>query len=99
MSGGGSVNLDALFLGLTRPAMILGVSYVFFGTNLMACLIYFAITSSFKVTIFGAVVHVSGMIMTKKEPLGMEMLFLKMQKFNRCPNKWHHGGVNSYDVF
>lgn len=98
MSGGGNLRLDPLFLGLTRPAMILGVSFMFFVLNSITGVMIFVITSDFRIVPVIVVLHMFGVMLGKKEPLAIEMLFLKIQKFNKCPNKIYHGGRNSYDV-
>ncbi|QED23595.1 VirB3 family type IV secretion system protein [Candidatus Deianiraea vastatrix] len=95
----GNLRLDPLFLGLTRPAMILGVSFMYFVLNLLIGVVTFITTSSFKVVPVSVIIHLLGMMLAKKEPLAIEMLMLKMQKFNRCPNRVYHGGKNSYDMF
>lgn len=97
--GYGKVGLDPLFLGLTRPALLFGVSFIFFGLNMMSTLIYFVATSDFKVILLTAGLHIFGMAITKKEPLAVEMLMLRIQKFNMCRNRNFYGGVNSYGVF
>ena len=95
----GRVRNDPLFLGLTRPAVIFGVSFVYFAFNMIGCLMYFIITSDFKVVLVGAAIHIVGMAVTKKEPLAMEILLVRVQKCNKCVNKQFFGGRNSYDVF
>ncbi len=95
----GHLKLDPLFLGLTRPAMILGVSFMFFVLNSLTAVMFFVMTSNFKIVPVAVFIHLCGMMLAKKEPLAIEMLLVKMQKFNKCPNKIYHGGVNSYDMF
>lgn len=98
MSNGGHLKTDPLFLGLTRPAMILGVSFMFFVINSLFGVMYFILTSDFKIVIITVVIHVFGMLLAKKEPLAIEILLTKIQKFNKCPNKMYHGSRNSYDL-
>jgi len=100
MSGGlGSLKTDPLFLGLTRPAMILGVSFMFFVLNSLGCLMYFVMTSKFNVVIIGVAVHIFGMMLSKKEPLAVEILLTKLSKCGKCRNSQFHGGLNSYNMF
>jgi len=96
---GGNVKLDPLFLGLTRPAMILGVSFSYFIVNSLFGVMYFIMTSSFKIVPVTVLIHIFGMLLAKKEPLAVDMFLVKMQKFNRCPNRLYHGNRNSYDPF
>jgi type IV secretion system protein VirB3 len=95
----GRVGTDSLFLGLTRSAMIFGVSFMYFGMNIIFSLMYFVITSDFKVVIIAGVLHLFGMVVTKKEPLAIEILITKMQKCSACRNRQYYGRLNSYSVF
>lgn len=95
----GNLRLDPLFLGLTRPAMIMGVSFMYFVFNSMIGIVVFILSSNFKIVPVCVFIHIIGMMITKKEPLAVEMFLLKIQKFNRCPNRIKHGGRNSYDMF
>lgn len=91
--------MNPLFLGLTRPALVFGVSFIFFGMNVIMGLMYFVVTSDFKVVPVVVAAHIFGMMITKKEPLAIEILLLKMQKTNNCKNRTYYGGLNSYEVF
>ena len=95
----GKVKVDPLFLGLTRSAVLFGVSYMFFGLNVMISLLYFVMTSDFKVVLVAGAIHALGMVITKREPLAVEILMTKLQKCSSCRNKQFHGGANSYSVF
>jgi type IV secretion system protein VirB3 len=95
----GKLQTDPLFLGLTRPAMILGVSFMFFVLNSLTGIMIFVMTSSFIIVPVCVVFHIFGMLLAKKEPLAIEMLLLKIQRFNRCPNRAYHKNRNSYDLF
>lgn len=96
---GGSLDLDPLFLGLTRPAMIAGVTYTFFALNFMICTLGFVITSKFSFFMIGFVIHLIGVFICKKEPLAVEILFTKIQKCPLVRNNKFHGGLNSYNIF
>jgi len=95
----GKVKLDPLFLGLTRPAMLFGVSYMYFGFNVLICLMYFVMTSDFKIVLVAVAIHVFGMVITKKEPLAVEILMTRLTKCGGCRNRQFYGGVNSYSVW
>lgn len=95
----GRLSTNPLFLGLTRSALILGVSFMFFGLNTMGCIFYFILTSDFRIVLVGVVVHGFGMVLTKKEPLAVEMLLTRIQKIGFCKNKQFHGNLDSYDMF
>lgn len=96
---GGRISSDPLFLGLTRPAIILGVTYTYFGLNMLLCTMYFVMQSDFKVIFVGVVIHVFGMLITKKEPLAVEILLGKIGKCSKCMNKNFHHGTSSYKVY
>ncbi|MBN8828059.1 MAG: VirB3 family type IV secretion system protein [Sphingobacteriia bacterium] len=95
----GNIETDPLFVGLTRPAMMLGVPYNYFAVNFFfALLLFINFDNKFK-AIFGAVfMHFLGYILSFKEPRFMDLFMVKMKKCNRCKNKIFHG-ANSYDPF
>lgn len=94
----GTVSLDPLFVGLTRPTLFFGVSQSFGMLNALACVLYFIQTSDFKVVLVGAILHLIGYIACFKEPLIIELYMMKAQKCNKCKNKMFHG-ANSYDFY
>lgn len=91
------VRYDPLFVGLTRPALLFGVSLQFAMINLLVVGIFFINLSSFKVVFVGAINHLIGYILCFKEPRFMEIYLKKFEKFNVCPNKSYYG-ANSYYV-
>ncbi len=95
----GKLKTDPLFLGLTRPAMVFGVSFLFFGLNMMISVSYFVVTSDFRIVLFAVFFHGAGMLLTKKEPLAIEILMVKLQKCNGGQNKTFYKGLHSYGVF
>ena len=100
MAGSGRLQSDPLFQGLTRPTMILGVSYMYFVINAGVCLICFINMQSFKIIFFvGPTVHLIGYLICLKEPRAIELLIKKMQKGYKCTNRGYHGYTNSYDPF
>ncbi len=96
----GRLHSDPLFQGLTRPTMILGVSYMFFVVNAMINMITFINVQSFKLTLVLALgVHLAGYLICLKEPRAIELFLLKLSKGFRCMNRGFHGYTNSYDPF
>ena len=96
----GTVGADALFLGLTRPPMLLGVSYTFAALNGIVSLLAFIITNKFfylLVLLPGN--HMIGWFVCLKEPRAIELLLTRYSKCNICRNRYYHGGTNSYDVY
>ncbi len=98
MAGSGELEVDMLFLGLTRPAMIFGVSYVIVMLNFIICLMYYLLSSYFRAFLFMFVLHGVGYILSQREPLFLELFIVRQQKCNKCKNRFYHGMTNSYDV-
>jgi type IV secretion system protein VirB3 len=94
MSG---LNNDPLFVGLTRPTLIFGVSIQYAMLNMIISGIYFIQTSSIKIIFVAIIVHIIGYILCFKEPRFMELYIMKFSNFNKCPNKSYYG-ANSYDI-
>lgn len=96
----GTVGTDPLFLGLTRPPMLLGVSYTFAALNAMISLLAFVITNKFfYLLVLLPCNHMVAWFICLKEPRALELLLAKTSKCNVCPNRMYHGGTNSYDAY
>lgn len=96
----GRLQSDPLFQGLTRPTMILGVSYMYFVINAIVCMITFINTQDFKVLLMLApTVHLIGYLICLKEPRAIELFVIKMSKGYKCVNRGYHGFTNSYDPY
>lgn len=93
----GRLGYDPLFVGLTRPNLLFGVSIIYAMMNMMISVTYFINTSSFKIIPIALIVHFIGYIACFKEPRFMEIYLNKNAKCNQCPNKSYYG-VNSYNV-
>jgi type IV secretion system protein VirB3 len=93
----GHLNSDPLFVGLTRPTLIFGVSLPYAMLNIIGSITYFIQTSSIKVLFVAFAVHIVGYILCFKEPLFMEIYLNKASKFNKCSNKSYYG-ANSYYI-
>ena len=93
----GRLNADQLFVGLTRPTLIFGVSLPYAMLNIMGSITYFIQSSSIKVLFVALVAHMVGYILCFKEPLFMELYLNKVSKCNKCVNKTYYG-ANSYYV-
>ena len=97
---GGRIKADALFLGLTRPSMILGGTYVFAGLNALTSLMLFVMTSNFVyLLVMLPTLHGIAYLICLKEPLTLEMIIMKTSNFMKCRNKSFYDGTNSYDVY
>lgn len=92
------LNMDSLFVGLTRPPLLLGVSYMYVILNAMGCMLAYIITSNFKYLGIMVPIHLVGYFICSKEPLFIELFKVKAEKCSRCKNRFYHG-ANSYDQF
>lgn len=92
------LNADPLFLGLTRPAMIFGVTYPFAVVNGLLCLMYFVLSNDFRGFFALPLFHSIAYLICVKEPLAIDLLMVKGAKCTKCKNKSFHG-ANSYDVY
>jgi len=95
----GSLKTDALFLGLTRPALIAGVTFTYFAVESLVAILIFIMTSNFKIFLVAILIHAFGMMLCKREPLAIDMLLTKYQKTPSTFNKNYHGGLQSYNMF
>lgn len=98
MSSTGELKSDPLFVGLTRPPMFLGVSYMFVMMNALVSMLYFINSSDFKVVFFAVAMHLVGYIICFKEPLFIELFIIKSSKCMICKNKFYYR-ANSYDPY
>jgi type IV secretion system protein VirB3 len=96
----GRIQSDPLFLGLTRPSMILGVTYVFAGMELLSSLALFIMTSNFIfLLVMLPTLHCIAYLICLKEPLSLEMVIMKTSHFMKCRNRTFYNGTNSYDPY
>lgn len=93
------MNADPLFVGLTRPPMLFGVSYTYFVLNAFINMIAYILTNEFKyLLVFFPIVHAIGYYICSKEPLFIDLFMIRSNKCSRCKNKFYHG-ANSYDPY
>lgn len=97
---GGKLKADPLFQGLTRPAMIMGVSYLYFVINASVCMCFYINTSSIFIVLgVFPVVHAIGYMICLREPRAIELTSVKFGKTMRCINRFYHNNTNSYDAY
>lgn len=88
---------DRLVKGLTRPTMILGVTFNVFVLNLTISMLSYIISNQLIILlVFMPSIHLTCYIVSQKEPLFLELFMIKMNKCNQCSNRFYHG-KNSYD--
>lgn len=96
----GKIGTDLLFLGLTRPPMLFGVTYSFAAINGLLCLLLFIMTESFLyLLVMLPVIHGLCYLLCLKEPRALDLFIMKYSKFNICGNRMYYSGTNSYDSF
>ncbi len=93
----GQLRTDPLFVGLTRPTMIFGVSLFFALLNIMVTIVLFIQSPGIKILFIAVIVHLIGYLMCFKEPRFIELYLNKASKCNQCSNKRFYG-ANSYSV-
>lgn len=95
----GRLTADPLFQGLTRPPLVLGVSYMFFILNAIIIMVMFINTQSFLSFPLAAINHGFGYLLCSKEPRAIELWMMRMKYGFRSWNRAYHSFTNSYDVF
>lgn len=97
-SSTGSVSNDPLFVGLTRPTMIFGVSFKFFFLNFFISLLGYINSPGLMVIGLALSMHLLAYIICFKEPLFLELYMKKGEKCTRCKNRIYFE-ANSYDTY
>ena len=85
-----------LFLGMTRPAMVAGVTFPFFVINTLASIIAFLGSGELPYILLGLPTHAIGYIVCLKDPNLFSVWAVKLLKCMQCLNKKYWGGANSY---
>lgn len=97
----GGLQSDPLFLGLTRPAMILGVHYLMFLMNLIFQMLMFinkVYEHQFMVFPSAIGIHCLLYLICLREPRMIELLIARYGKCSKCKNRLYHRHTNSYDL-
>lgn len=98
----GRLQADPLFQGLTRPAMIAGVTIEYFALNGMFTMLAFVLTKDFTMLFMvGPIIHVIGVAICRKEPRAITFLIVRSQTAYRSWNNimGYHHNTSSYDVY
>jgi type IV secretion system protein VirB3 len=94
------IKMDPVFLALTRPAMLLGVTYSWFSVEGLIWVVYFINTSDFLTMIpGGAVTHAIGWYICAYEPRFMELFMIAAKSNYKCTNRLFHKNTASYDPY
>tara|TARA_R110000868_G_scaffold207266_3_gene456240 strand:+ start:584 stop:907 length:324 start_codon:yes stop_codon:yes gene_type:complete len=100
------IETDEMAISLTKPAMKLGVPFVPFYTNLMACfmgwMVYQSmtgVTDIINALIFlfiWFVVYATMYLITSKDTFGLTIFWVNLTKFTKQPNLQFWGNTESY---
>ena len=88
---------DPVFLGLTRPAIFLGVTHSFFVINLMVCLIGFLAAHSWLALFLAIPIHGLGYLACLHEPRIFDLAYTRASRCSRCVNR-RFWGTSTYDL-
>lgn len=91
------LHINPVFVGLTRPPMVLGVTMDYFGISVMSALIGFILFSSPLYLMLFLPLHVIGVIACAIDHNLFRILFKKLDCLN-VPNK-HLWGCQSYEPY
>lgn len=96
ISDDADIVLDPLFVGLTRPAMVLGVPYGAFITEVLAVAMIFLTTGSPLYILLALPIHGVMYLLSAHDPGMFASIFLWMQTIGRCRNKAFWGDAASF---
>ena len=100
MSNDDKVVADPLFLGLTRPPMVFGVSYKLAALNMLSSLLTFITTGDFfYLLVLMPTLHGLFFLLCLKEPRAIELFITKNSKCSICKNRSNYNNNNSYDLY
>ena len=81
------VEMDPLFLGMTRPPMVLGVTYTFFVINAMVTVISFLALNNLFAFLIGFPVHIVGYLLCLKDPRIFDIWRVRLLKTPMIRNR------------
>lgn len=87
---------DPLFIGMTRPPMIGGVTFLYMGLNAFGSIMLFVITGNLLYMLVFIPFHAVGYAICLKDPQLLDVMFKKLQKSAGVPNRKFWSG-NSYE--
>ena len=95
----GHVKNDPLFIGLTRPAMLLGASFSYTLFNMTVSAFGFLMLDNIYFLIAAIPIQGIGYQLCSKEPLIIELMRVRLSKCSRAIRNRLVHGANSYDPF
>jgi len=85
-----------LFLGMTRPPMVAGVTFNFFIINGGLSVFAFLGTGELPWILLGLPFHFVGYLICLKDPNIFEVWAVKLLKCSKCLNRKYWSNTNSY---
>lgn len=86
---------DTLFLALTRPAMVLGVTYTFLVVNVLATGLVFIWSRSLWALLLAAPIHLVGYVACVRDPRRFDVWFVRLRYALPVQTRFFWG-ANSY---
>lgn len=87
MSHQENLDMDILFAGATRPAMMFGVTYSFAILNgMFSLLLFLAVANPFYIAV-AIPGHMIGYLVCIKDPRTFEVFFVWLQTMAKCRNR------------
>ena len=87
---------DALFIGMTRPPMIAGVTFLYMGVNAFSVAFIYVLSQNLFMLLLFLPLHSVGYLMCLKDPRLMDVIVKRSQKSSGVTNKEYWGG-KSYE--
>lgn len=85
-----------LFIGMTRPPMIAGVTFNYFVVNSMIGIVAFLGTGQLPLILISLPTHAIGYMICLKDPNIFEVIAVKILKCMQCVNRRFWNDLNSY---
>lgn len=86
---------DILFLGLTRPPMVFGVTYTFLVVNVMMTGLVFIWSGNLWAILMAAPIHLTGYVACLRDPRRFDVWFVRLRYALPAQTRFFWG-ANSY---
>ena len=86
---------DILFLALTRPPMVFGVTYTFLVVNVLATGLGFIWSKNLWMLLMAAPIHLAGYVSCIRDPRLFDLWYVKLRYALPAQTRFFWGG-NSY---
>ena len=86
---------DILFLAVTRPSMVYGVTYTFLVANVLITGLVFIWSGNLWMILLGGPVHLAGYVSCIRDPRWFDLWYVRLRYALPAQNRFFWGG-NSY---